>query len=148
MRKIDKPMLSLQTLSVELPPRKPNALFYAAAGTLGLSFAQARSLVDSLMPPRATLTLIRIGPALMIGFPCEPTAALGLAAKEMARAGGYSDPMVVALTNYWLAYALTPEQYHKGNYEAGMSFYGDQLGPTLLSALKSGIDAASTRHNR
>ena len=52
---------------------------------------------------------------------------------------GSSTPAVVALTNDWLAYALEPEQYRKGNYEAMMSFYGDQLGPTLLQSVQSGL---------
>lgn len=131
--------LSAWQTDVALPPRKPNAMYIAAAGQLGATFAQARSLVDSMMPAATTITMVRIGNLLLIGMPCEPTAELGLRVKEMARAAGYTRPAVVALTNDWLAYALMPEQYRKGNYEAMMSFYGDQLGPKLLQAVESAL---------
>jgi neutral ceramidase len=131
--------LSVWPVEVQLPARKPNGMFLAAAGQLGASFAQARALVDTLMPKTTTLTMVRIGRLLLIGTPCEPTAELGLQMKSMARKAGYANPAVVALTNDWLAYALMPEQYQKGNYEAMMSFYGDQLGPTLLRAVETGL---------
>ena len=67
-------------------------------------------------------------------MPCEPVADLGLQVKAAARKAGYARPGIVALTNDWLAYALMPDQYRKGNYEAMMSFYGDQFGPALLTA--------------
>ena len=85
--------------------------------------------------------MVRIGDLLLVGMPCEPTAELGLQVKEMARKAGYVSPAVVALTNDWLGYALMPEQYRKGNYEAMMSFYGDQLGPTFLQAIENGLKA-------
>jgi hypothetical protein len=131
--------LSAWTVEVKLPARKPNAMFIAAVGQLGGTFAQARALVDGLMPTQTTITMVRAGKLLLLGVPCEPTANLGLQMKAMARKAGYSTPAVVALTNDWLAYALEPEQYRKGNYEAMMSFYGDQLGPTLLQAVQSGL---------
>ena len=83
--------------------------------------------------------MVRVGDLLLVGMPCEPTAELGLQVKAMARKAGYANTAVVALTNDWLGYALMPEQYRKGNYEAMMSFYGDQLGPTLLQAVQSGL---------
>lgn len=131
--------VSIWTQVVSLPPRKPNGLFLAAAGQLGISIPQALHLVNDLMPEKTPLTFVRIGGILLMGFPCEPTGELGLIAKAMARKAGVKTPAVVALTNDWLGYALTPEQYRQGNYEAGMSFYGDRFGPTLLSALETGL---------
>jgi len=131
--------LSVWQTSVDLPPRKPNGMFIAAAGQLGATFAQARAIVDTLMPKSTTITMVTIGNLLLIGMPCEPTAELGLQVKSMARKAGFKTPAVVALTNDWLAYALMPEQYQKGNYEAMMSFYGDQLGPALLKGVEAGL---------
>jgi hypothetical protein len=74
-----------------------------------------------------------------MGFPCEPISDIGLAAKAAAREAGYKTPAIVALTNDWLGYCLTPEKYNKGGYEPTMSFYGDQFGPTLMSALLSSL---------
>jgi neutral ceramidase len=133
------PALEVWSTDVQLPARKPNAMYIAAAGQLGATFSQARALVDALMPTSTTITMLRVGGLLLIGVPCEPTAELGLRMKAMAKAAGYAHPAVVALTNDWLAYALMPDQYRKGNYEAMMSFYGDQLGPTLLAAVKSAL---------
>ena len=127
--------------AIDLPPRKPNALFVIAARGFGASMAQAQEIVKQLMPAKTTLGFFRLGDLLLLGFPCEPTGELGLAAKESARKAGYVTPAVVALADDWLAYALTPRQYREGNYEAGMSFYGDQLGPILLRAVDQGLAA-------
>ena len=135
------PALSVWLVEIELPARKPNAMFIAAAGQLGATFTQARQLVDTLMPKTTTITMVRVGDLLLVGMPCEPTAELGLQVKSMARKAGYTTPAVVALTNDWLAYALMPEQYRKGNYEAMMSFYGDQFGLTLLHGVQTGLNA-------
>ena len=131
--------LAAWTQTVVLPPRKANALFLAAAAALGATLPQARQFVTGLMPERSRLGFVRIADLLLMGFPCEPTSTLGLTAKAAARRAGFVRPAVVALANDWLAYALTPEQYREGKYEAMMSFYGDQLGPTLLDALETGL---------
>jgi hypothetical protein len=126
---------------VDLPPRKPNALFIIAARSFGATMAQAQEIVRQLMPTTTTIGFFRVGDLLLICFPCEPTGELGLAAKQAASKAGYAVPAVVALADDWLAYALTPGQYREGNYEAGMSFYGDQLGPVLLRAVDQGLAA-------
>ena len=133
------PALAMWTQTVTLPPRKPNALFFLAAAQLGASMTQARELVNSLMPTTTQITFVRVGSLLLMGFPCEPSANIGLAAKQLARNAGVKTPAVVALTNDWLAYALTPEQYKAGKYEAVMSFYGEPFGPTLLEGVKTGL---------
>lgn len=130
---------AVRSIPVSLPPHKPTGMYAAAVAQLGGTFDQAKALVDALMPVKTSITTVRIGRLLLIGIPCEPTADLGLRLKAEARAAGYPEPKIVALTNDWLAYALMPDQYRKGNYEAMMSFYGDQLGPTLISAFRVGI---------
>lgn len=131
--------LAVWMQKVTLPPRKPNALFYLAAAQLGAAQETAKQLVNGLMPEATTLHFVRIGDLLLMAFPCEPTASIGLKAKELARKAGYKTPAVVALTDDWLAYCVTPEQYRAGKYETMMSFYGDQFGSTLLSALATGL---------
>jgi hypothetical protein len=130
---------ALWTMPVILPPRKASAMFIIAAGQAGGTPEQARALVNSLMPTTTTLTFARLGDLLLMGFPCEPSAEIGLAARDAARKAGVLLPAVVALTNDWLAYCLMPQQYRAGKYEAMMSFYGDQFGPTLLAALTDGL---------
>jgi neutral ceramidase len=137
--------LEARTIPVTLPPRKASVMFIIAVGQFGGKPETARALVNTLMPTTTQLTLVRLGDLLLLGFPCEPSAEIGLAAKEAARKAGYVRPAVVALTNDWLAYCLTPQQYKAGKYEAMMSFYGDSFGPTLLSALSGGLAAGGLR---
>lgn len=131
--------ISAWSAPVTLPPRRPNGLYLVAAAGLGIPIDRARLLVTRLMPERSQLSCVRIGKLLMLGFPCEPTADLGLEARKIGIAAGYRHVDVVALVNDWLAYALTPGQYHEGGYEVGMSFYGDQLGPRLLDAVATAV---------
>ncbi len=130
-------------IEVTLPPRKPHGTFIVAAATFGATFAEARALVDALMPTKTILTLVKVGDVLLIGFPCEPTGDIGLEAKAAARAAGIKQPCVVALVNDWLGYCLTPEQYRAGKYEATMSFYGETIGTTMLDALREGLKAVA-----
>ena len=139
--KSDVPV-SVTRTEVALPTRKPNALFVIAARTFGATTAQALDLVNRMMPQTTSAEFVRIGPVLFAALPCEPTGALGLLMKDVIRKSGFEMPAVVALTDDWIAYALTPEQYKEGNYETGMSFFGDQLGPTLLKAVEDGVSKA------
>ncbi len=124
---------------VTLPAVKPNGLFLAAAGQLGMSIDQARERAHGLMPSRTMITFVHLGKLLLIGMPCEPTGSLGLEVESMVEQKGFSEAAVTALTNDWIAYALTPEQYRAGGYEVGMSLFGDRLGPVLVNAIMKGI---------
>jgi hypothetical protein len=127
------------TSELKLPERKPNGWFLLAASQLGATIPQARALVNSLMPVSSTLTFIRIGDLLLMGFPCEPTGDIGLGAKERARKAGFSRPAVVALTNDWLSYCVTKAQYRAGNYEAAMCFYGETFGEAMLTGVETAL---------
>ena len=105
-----------------------------------LGFGDARVVTRiGLLCATSVIGFVQVGDLLLIGMPCEPSAGIGLKVKEAARKAGFTTPAVVALSNDWLAYCLTPEQYRAGNYEAMMSFYGEPFGPTLLSALEAGL---------
>ncbi len=124
---------------VELPERKPSGLFIAAAAQLGATFTQAKELVHTLMPSKTHLAFIQVGDLLLIGFPCEPTGDIGLTAKAHAKQAGFRLPAVVALSNEWLSYCVTPSQYRAGKYEASMCFYGETFGTTLLKGVEAGV---------
>ncbi len=140
--KTDVPV-AVTRMEVTLPAHKPNALFVIAARTFGATTAQAIDLVNKIMPTATTAEFVRVGPMMMAALPCEPTGALGEQMKALIRKAGFEIPAIVALTDDWIAYALTPEQYKEGNYETGMSFFGDQLGPTLVKAVETGLLKAS-----
>ena len=135
----DRLPVTAWTQRVSLPSRRPNPLFLIAAGQLGATFGEANALVNSLMPTETTLAFAKIGNLLFIAFPCEPTGDIGIEAKRLARRAGYKTSAVVALTNDWLAYCVTPAQYRAGKYEASMSFYGDSFGPAMLTAVQQGL---------
>ncbi|CEK14784.1 Neutral/alkaline non-lysosomal ceramidase [Chthonomonas calidirosea] len=132
------PVKAWQT-SVILPRRQPNGLYLAAAGSLGISIPDAQNRVRQLMPSTTTISFVCIHRLLLIGMPCEPTGALGVALRREAEEKGYHRVAIVALVNDWLAYALTAKQYQHGGYEAGMSFYGPQLGDVLERAVSRGL---------
>jgi len=132
--------LAAWTQETELGPPKPHPFFLLAAGALHATANQARDLVNHLMPEKCEVSFVRVGSLLLIGVPCEPTASIGLAAKAMAPASLAKTVGIVALTNGWLGYVLTPEQYKAGKYEATMSFYGDQGGEKILAGVKAGLN--------
>ncbi|HEV2472059.1 MAG TPA: neutral/alkaline non-lysosomal ceramidase N-terminal domain-containing protein [Chthonomonadales bacterium] len=125
-------------LPILLPARQPNGMFLLAAAQFGATILQAKQIVNDLMPVSARIAFLQIGPILLLGFPCEPSGELGLEAEQIAVKAGFDMPVVCALTNDWLAYALTAEQYRAGNYEAMMSFYGPGLGNAVLAAVRRG----------
>lgn len=123
-----------------MPARSPHPGFLFAAIRAGATQAQARALVDRILPDRPHVTLLRLGPVLFIGFPGEPTAEIGLAAAARARGAGVAFPAVVALTNEWVGYLISERQYRAGKYEAAMSFYGPRGGAAALDAALRAID--------
>ncbi|MDE2127400.1 MAG: neutral/alkaline non-lysosomal ceramidase N-terminal domain-containing protein [Armatimonadetes bacterium] len=136
---VPAPRLALQPVRVSLPEPRPNGLYLLSASGLGITFEKAGELVRQLMPRATTISLIRLGPIVLAGLPCEPTGALGLSIEHDARLEGVRYPAVVALTNDWLAYALEASEYRLGNYEAGMSFYGSGLGSLLAASVKAAL---------
>jgi hypothetical protein len=122
-----------------LPPAKGHPLFLLGSIALRATPQQAKELIERLMPPRCEVSFVRVGDLLLMGVPGEPTAAIGLAAKAAAKEQGVRRPAIVALTNGWLGYILTPEQYAAGKYEATMSFHGDQIGVKMLEGLRAGL---------
>jgi neutral ceramidase len=132
--------LSTWTQSTEMGARVPHPFFLLAAGQLKATQQQARELVDRLMPEKVELSFVRLGDLLLMGVPGEPTAPIGLQAKKAARERSVRHPAIVALTNGWIGYIVTPEQYKAGRYEPTMSFYGDQVGMKVLAGLAAGLE--------
>lgn len=131
--------ISYRRIAWDLPERKPNALFVLAARSFGATMAQSKQIVNQLMPEKSTLGLFTVGDVTFLTTPCEPSGELGLSIKSAMTKSGIKMPAIVALADDWIAYALTREQYHEGNYEAGMSFYGDGLGGSLLTTVERGL---------
>jgi len=58
----------------------------------------------------------------------------------MARQKGSKHPAIVALTNGWIGYIVTEEQYKAGKYEPTMSFYGPGIGAAILKGIGMGLE--------
>jgi len=137
---VPDPRLEAWTQDAEPGDPTPHPLFLLASVALRATPDQARALVRRMMPQRIEATFVRIGDLLLMGLPGEPTAAVGLEAKRLARERGVRTPAVVALTNGWLGYLVTEAQYRAGEYEATMSFYGPEIGARMLDAVRRGLE--------
>lgn len=138
------PQLHAWDQTVSLPEPKPHPFFLLGAALFHATRDEALALVHRIMPRECQLSFLRLGGTLLIGFPGEPTTPVGLEAKRMAKSAGVRLPAVVALTNGWLGYLVTAEQYRAGKYEPTMSFYGPQIGAIMLDGVRRGLERAST----
>ena len=66
---------------------------------------------------------------VLAGIPAEISTELG---RDIKRNTPGRVVMLAGLANDTLGYALTPEDYKKGGYEACMSFYGKNTGPFFV----------------
>jgi hypothetical protein len=102
-----------------------------------------RGSVRGFLSERAPFVALRVGPATLLALPAEPASALGERLRQ--RSGGGSVPFVIAHANDWLGYAVSPDAYRRGGYEACLSFFGPDFGPWLVEqaeATLAGLDDA------
>lgn len=110
---------------VETPPvklRRWSALWWFRPFT--------KHSVVSFLSQQTVFQTIRLGDALLIGFPAEINSALGGATREAVPAGFV--PIPIAHANDWLGYGVSSEAYRRGGYEASLSFFGEEFGPWLV----------------
>jgi hypothetical protein len=101
--------------------------------------ALAEVAVNRFAPPGAELTLLRLGPLLLIGFPGEPSSALGRRLESMARRRGFETALVVSHANGWVGYVLEPQDYDRGGYEGTLSFHGRDASERFVEAMARGL---------
>ena len=93
-------------------------------------FAPAvRCLFRGLFHEETLFQAVRVNDLVLAAVPAEMSAALGMRLKEGNPAGV---TLIACLANDTLGYALTPEDYRTGGYEACMSFYGRETGTFFL----------------
>jgi neutral ceramidase len=102
----------------------------------------ARAGQRFVLPPHSfphvlPVQVVRIGAALLVGFPFEITVEAGrrieaAVAGSVARAG--VDTIIVSsVVNEYAGYATTPEEYALQHYEGGHTIYGPQTQPFLAA---------------
>ena len=47
--------------------------------------------------------------------------------------------MIGGLADVWLSYILPTEEYRRGGYESSVSFYGENLGDTIVDGAIAGV---------
>ena len=60
---------------------------------------------------------------------------MGLQLKQRLAAVGV-EPVLIGYSNGYIGYAVTPERYRSGSYEAWMTWYGPGLGDFLIEKIR------------
>ena len=112
--------------------------------TGGKEYGLTEELLTRLLPalfPRETASVsVRIGDLVIAGVPGEMTAELGLEIKQRGRAiSGVEHVAIGGLADEWVSYILSDAEYAKGGYEASVSFYGPDLGATIVEGVAEGM---------
>lgn len=123
--------------TITLPQRKKHPDFLKIGGKeYGLVEHGLEAMLQRLFPTETESTCLRLGSLVIVGVPGELTAELGLEVKKrVRRALGLPHVVVGGLANEWVSYILSPAEYRRGGYEATISFYGEELGPTIVEGV-------------
>lgn len=91
----------------------------------------------------ASLVVMRVGDAALIGAPCDLLSELGQALKRHAAERGLQ-PIIVGFANDYIGYCLPERLYGTEHYEAKLALNGPRAGELLVEALKHLIDDVAT----
>ena len=114
--------------------RSPTTAYGEAQGhKLGIPFATTKDSYPSAVP----LFVVRIADRLLITEPGEATAEVGRRARARvfaaARGLGVEGVTLMGLTNEFVQYLTTPEEYDRQHYEGGSTIYGPAEWPPWLT---------------
>ncbi|HRK33909.1 MAG TPA: neutral/alkaline non-lysosomal ceramidase N-terminal domain-containing protein [Candidatus Hydrogenedentes bacterium] len=132
--------LDFSMTTLNLPDHAvPKSLQDAAGPEYGLTPENLPVLLEAISPKSSYLGVLRLGDLVAVSIPGEMAASLGIEIKNALRDSGAKYPVIAGLANEWISYMLPPDEYHKGGYEPGVSFYGEQLGPVVVAqAIEAG----------
>jgi hypothetical protein len=117
-----------------------HAQFMNTGGTeYGIDKKTEQIILGVMCPANTNIGALRLGDLLIVGAPGEMTYVLGDRIKNQLMDKGARYPVIGGMANEWISYILTKEQYNNSGYEASVSFYGAELGPTISQAM---IEAA------
>ncbi|MBI3636817.1 MAG: neutral/alkaline non-lysosomal ceramidase N-terminal domain-containing protein [Candidatus Rokubacteria bacterium] len=121
--------LAVRTTQIELPAPRVSlhnclASWLPVRLTLPLGWA---------LPRDAELIGVALGPVAFVTVPGELQSRLGRAIKDAARSEG-RDAFVAGVSNDYLGYFVTPEDYQRTAYATCASLYGADAGEALTRA--------------
>jgi hypothetical protein len=135
------------TATIQLPDRTCHPDFMDTGGKeYGLKEAMMEAFIHSLLPAHSHSTSLRLGSLLIVGVPGELSAELGHKLKSgLNRERSDVAITVGGLADEWIGYMLSSEEYERGGYEASMSYYGRELGPTVVQEALDNARALTPR---
>jgi neutral ceramidase len=102
---------------------------------LGIPFATTKDSYPNAVP----IFLLRVGKRIIVTFPGEATVEVGRRARErvleVAQGLGVKGVTVMGLTNEFIQYITTPEEYDRQHYEGGSTIYGPAESAALTDVL-------------
>jgi neutral ceramidase len=104
----------------------------------GQGHKQGIPLSADSVPKAVPLMVVRVGDRLIASMPGEPTKEVGARVEESvgaAAGGGIARVVVSGLTNEFIQYFTTPEEYDRQHYEGGSTLYGPLSAPFLTGQL-------------
>jgi hypothetical protein len=119
-----------------LPDRAAHPLFKATGGEeYGIDDKAMNVILQVMCPDKTGMSALRLGDLLIAGAPGELSSELGLEVKNKLSESGIKNPVIGGFANEWISYILSAEEYNEGGYEASVSFYGQDLGETILRGM-------------
>lgn len=93
-----------------------------------------------LYPQSTHISAITVGDILMLTVPGEPSTQVGLNLKQAVAVFGYENPWILGLTNDYMAYFTTKDEYKEGMYDSCSSLFSwkgaDRMQAKYLEMLK------------
>ena len=87
-------------------------------------------------PVMTYLSAVRIGHIAMMTWPGEASTSLGYKLQGMALSEGFQESWVLGLTNDYLTYFTTKEEFFEAHYDSCSSMYGWRAGDYIIKGQK------------
>lgn len=107
-------------------------LKYCGGGFLKKSPIPLRIPMIGLMDMRAPVSMIQVGEISMFTWPGEASTTLGFKLQNLAANYGHKDSWFLGLTNDYMTYFTTKDEYHEGHYDACSSLFNWRGGKRIL----------------
>ncbi len=93
----------------------------------------------------ARVAALRIDDLLIHSIPGEAIYDVGVKIRDHAHGKGYEDVWTFGLTNNYISYMTTREEYWQGGYQAAASLFGPNTGRKMINTSKGVINRISRR---
>ncbi len=125
-------------------PDNATLLLAAKVAEVPFAWGDPEALLSENPPDMFTeFSLARVGDLTFLTTPGESFPAFGESAKAVLAEAGFSNPIILGITQDWLGYLLTEEQWKDPllSYHQGLS-PGRKVQPAFLAALRSLVGLA------